>query len=191
MAKESLWDGFRRRLGKLGEEAKGWFDSNLKDFFKTADSRPFWMQLLQWVTGGFIKMDAKSLEKNKDDVWTAPRAIFGAAAGVGAVLDHVFAKDEEKEKRAKEATEAIKNKKANKEKANSKKDEQEAEKEKGQALSVSSGDHGFENMSGVFSETVNNLSTPLVAQKEPDKKKSHVERLSLKKAQEVTSQNQL
>jgi hypothetical protein len=37
MAKESLWDGFKRRLGKLGEEAKGWFDSNLKDFFKTAD----------------------------------------------------------------------------------------------------------------------------------------------------------
>jgi hypothetical protein len=148
------------------------------------------MQLLQWVTGGFIKMDEKSLEKNKDDVWTAPRAIFGAAAGVGAVLDRVFAEDEEKEKRAKEAMEAIKNKKANKEKANSKKDEQEAEKEKGQALSVSSGDHGFENMSGV-SETVNNLSTPLVAQKEPDKKKSHVERLSLKKAKEVTSQNQL
>jgi hypothetical protein len=190
MAKESLWDGFKRRVGKLGEEAKGWFDSNLKDFFKTADSRPFWMQLLQWVTGGFIKMDAKSLEKNKDDVWTAPRAIFGAAAGVGATLDHVFAKDEEKEKRAKEATEAIKNKKANKEKANPEKDEQEAEKKKGQESSASAGDHGFENMPGV-SEIVNDLSKPLTTQEAGYEKKSHVERLSSKNTQEVTSQNQL
>ncbi len=180
MAKESLWDGFKRRLGKLGEEAKGWFDANLKDFFKTGDSRPFWMQLLQWVTGGFIKMDAKSLEKNKDDVWTAPRAIFGAAAGIGAVFSHFFAKDEEEEKKAKEAT-----KKADKADPNKVKKE-EVEKEvkatKNPGSSASAGEHGFEKIPGV-SDAINDLRSVTATSQET--KKSHVEKLKSGRNKEV------
>lgn len=175
MAKESLWDGFKRRVGKLNDEALAWFKSNLKDIFKTADTRPLWMQFLQWVTGGVIKMDVKSLEKNKEDVWTAPRAVFGAMAGIGAVVDHFSKKDEEKEKRAEEAKEKKRDKKKDK-------------KEKGDVLeseeiNVDSGDHGSQNWSNLIE------SRPASTNKR-EGKKSHVEAVNSSRENQVT-QNQL
>lgn len=150
MEKKSLWEGFKRRAGKLVEEAKKWFDDNLKGIFsKNVDQRPFWMQLLQWVTGGVIKMDNKSLEKNKDDVWTLTRTVLGFFAGLDALKKHFFPKDEDAEKRAEEAKKekakkiAETKEKSDKDKKSEDKDNKETtnQNKPTEGISKSSGDH--------------------------------------------------